>query len=904
MDSPPKISSRFLVGIDLGTTNCSLCYVDCQDPQKRLRQLSIEQLVSAGQSSGSALLPSFCYLPGNHELPPGALALPWNQDGDKAVGIFARDQGAKVPERLISSAKSWLAHAGVNRLNPILPWGSNLGSQMLSPVAASSLYLAHLRDAWNWRFAKELDDHGDPCVLQEQSVVVTVPASFDETARELTLQAARLAGLTHVTLLEEPLAAFYCWLASHQHTWQQEVPVGSRILVVDVGGGTSDFSIIDLEPSGTLRRTSVGTHLLLGGDNMDMALARHVEQTWREKLNQRRWSSLCQECRQAKETLFSEHAPQQITIRLAGSGSSMLAAMKTCTLSASDLTRMLLDGFFPLLPVDSPPPTRSQGIQEMGLPYASDPAITRHLLQFLRTAHPDDTPPGQCPVCQFVLFNGGTMLPAILRERVLDCLEQWTGQRPVALASPDLSLAVSIGAANYGLVRLGQSVRVKGGIARALFLEVDGQSGSRLLCAMPRDTEEGVPQQLPQRLRLRTNQPVSFPIYASATRLGDRLGDFIDKDDTLTRLPPLETVLKYGKGHAAEEVEATIVSSLEETGALRVWCELPATGHRFPLTFDLRGEECSAPTTGIMVDEAACQAALQMLRGYFSKPEKIPSLFTELENVLQAPRQEWGGPLLRLLVDELLAHPEWRNATDDHEARWLNLCGFLLRPGIGVTGDEWRVALAWKLWLAGPVYSRKPAVLSQWQVFWRRIAPGLRPGQQSQIYAALQKQLLGGDGTAILRSNDQVNLECWRTAASLERLSWQHKLKLLQAILRKGRLEEAQFWPIARLAGRKLFHGTWDTVIPAEKWEPLVEKLVERVNQSGNPSPALFALANACRLTGLRTVDLSEQTRQKIAQYLTQYHSPWADLPLQIQEDTATLNNGLLGEQLPLGLTV
>ncbi|MBQ6471612.1 MAG: Hsp70 family protein [Victivallales bacterium] len=892
------------MGIDLGTTNCSLCYVDRQDPELRLQQFSVEQLVSPGQSSGSPLLPSFCYLPGTYDLPPGALALPWNRESDKAVGVFARDQGAKVPERLVASAKSWLAHAGVNRLNPILPWGSGLGGQMLSPVAASSLYLAHLKDAWNWRFAKELDEHGDPCLLQAQSVVVTVPASFDETARELTLQAARLAGLSHVTLLEEPLAAFYCWLAAHQQTWQQEVHVGSRILVVDIGGGTSDFSIIDLERNGTLRRTSVGTHLLLGGDNMDMALARHVEQTWREKLTQRRWSSLCQECRKAKETLLSEHAPEQITIRLAGTGSSLLAAMKTCTLSSSDLTRILLEGFFPLLPEDSQPPARSQGIQEMGLPYASDPAITRHLLHFLRTAHTDDTPPGKCPACQFVLFNGGTMLPAILRERVLDCLEQWTGLRPVALTSPDLSLAVSVGAANYGLVRLGRSVRVKGGIARALFLEVDGQSGSRLLCAMPRDTEEGVPQPLPQRLRLRTNQPVAFPIYASSTRLGDRLGDFIDKDDTLTRLPPLETVLKYGKGQDAEEVEATIVSCLEETGALRVWCELPATGHRFPLTFDLRGEENRPPAAGIMVDETAVQSALALLKGHFSKPDPNPSLFKDLENALGASRQEWGGPLLRLLADGLLAHPEWRNPTEAHEARWLNLCGFLLRPGIGVTGDEWRAALAWKLWLAGPVHPRKPAVHSQWLVFWRRIAPGLRPGQQAQILSALQKQLLGGDGSAIMRANDQVNLECWRTAASLERLPWQHKLKLLQALLHKGRMEEAQFWPIARLAGRKLFHGTWDTVVPADKWEPLVNKLLERVNQSGNPPTALFALANACRLTGMRTIDLSEPTRQDVARHLTQCHSPWANLPLQLQEDTATLHNGLLGEQLPLGLSV
>ncbi|MBR4220135.1 MAG: Hsp70 family protein, partial [Victivallales bacterium] len=544
------MESRFAIGIDLGTTNSSVFYVDLEAEKPSPTLFPILQLVAPGETAAEPLLPSFTYLPGKSELPEGALSLPWDTSETHAVGRFARDQGALLPDRLVASAKSWLAHPGVNRRNRILPWGSDLGQQAISPLTASFYYLEHIRNAWDNAFAKLHDHDGSPCTMASQNVIITVPASFDETARTLTLEAATLAGLQHVTLLEEPLAAFYSWLNRHPDNWLDAVPEGSKVLVVDVGGGTTDFSIIDIQGS-TLRRTAVGEHILLGGDNMDIALAHVAQQKWNTKLPQRQWTQLCHACRHAKETLLSPDAPESLEVRIAGPGSSLFAKSKSYHFEQKQVESLIMEGFLPIIPANSPAPERRRGIQEMGLPYAADPAITKHILQFLRQPDGFIRP-------THLLFNGGAMLPQLLRNRILDAVAEWCGgARPVELSSFNLSLAVSEGAACYALARSGRSIRVKGGIARAYFLEV--ANSDKLVCIMPRDTDEGIRQDLTScTFKLRTNQTVSFPLYSSATRLGDKIGDFIPKDDSLTPLPPLCTSIKYGKSTTGTVVDATI----------------------------------------------------------------------------------------------------------------------------------------------------------------------------------------------------------------------------------------------------------------------------------------------------------------------------------------------------------
>ena len=901
MSADRMIFGRYAVGIDLGTTNCSVCYVDLESNDSTPQMLPLRQTIAAGETAEEVMLPSFCYLPGAHELPDGALALPWDKSPQVAVGVFAREQGALIPERVVSSAKSWLAHSGVNRKGRILPWGSELGGQMISPLQASFHYLEHIRNAWDAKFAHEKDKYGTPCRLAEQTVTVTVPASFDETARKLTLEAAEMAGIRHVTLLEEPLAAFYSFLA-HNKNWSEMVQQGACVLVVDVGGGTSDFSIIQMEEGNTLRRTAVGDHLLLGGDNMDMTLARMVESESGRRLPQRQWSQLCHECRRVKEKLLSEGAPETAEARLSGQGSSLFYKAMSRKFGREEVERIILEGFFPLLPQDAAPPERRHGMREMGLPYASDPAVTRHILQFLRTEKGFISP-------THVLFNGGAMQPAVLRNRVLDAVQDWCGGvRPVELPSYNLSLAVSDGAANYTLARTGRSVRVKGGIARAYYIGVEDDGRKSLVCVMPRDTDENVVQTLDgHSFMLRTNQPVSFPLHASATRLNDMLGDRLEPDDSITPLPPLFTTIRLGKSASTREVAAGISAMLSETGVLELWCDVPDAGKRFPLEFDLRGDATNSQISSLTVEQAQLDKALEFITSAFESPSAPNSVIKGLEEILECARADWNLLVLRKIADLLLAHPEWRRTTAQHESRWLNLCGYCLRPGCGYAGDEWRVSESWKLWFGGTTFPKSIDCASQWHVFWRRVAAGLKSGQQTQAFDKAVKSLLNANGANAIRDNDQAGLEMWRFAASLEQVSPQRKLKLLQALVSKsGKITEPMFWIVGRLAARVPMQESMDSVIPSAKLVPLLAELQQRIVQAGAPKSALFALASATRLSGERTIDLPEKEREQASRFLTKHNAPekWSRMPMEMVEDDAETRKAVFGEELPLGLVL
>ncbi len=338
------MSSRYVVGIDLGTTNSAVAYVDTEAAEPRIESMAIAQLVEAGEVAERPTLPSFLYLAGEHDVRPGDLALPWRDDQDFAVGELAREQGARVSGRLVSSAKSWLCHGGVDRQADILPWGAPEDVRKISPVEASSRFLQHLRAAWQTRFPD------DP--LDDQDVVLTVPASFDEVARELTIEAAARAELHHARLLEEPQAAFYAWLEAHPDSWRDRLAGHRLALVVDVGGGTSDFSLIRVaEEDGAiaLQRLAVGDHILLGGDNVDVALARTLEERFGEKLDSQRWHALTSLCRAAKERLLGDEAPEEETIRIGGRGRSLVGGTLSGTLTREEVQKLVIDGFFPLV---------------------------------------------------------------------------------------------------------------------------------------------------------------------------------------------------------------------------------------------------------------------------------------------------------------------------------------------------------------------------------------------------------------------------------------------------------------------------------------------------------------------------------------------------------------------------
>ena len=393
--------ARYLVGIDLGTTNCAVAFVDTKGrarPTADIRPFPVPQLVAPGETRDRAMLPSFLYLPAGPELPPGASALPWNPEAPRIVGEFARTQGARVPGRLVASSKSWLCHAGVDREAAILPWGSASEVPRVSPVEASSALLGHIRDAWDHAIAR-----GDSnAMLAEQEIVLTVPASFDEAARELTVEAAKKAGLTHLTLLEEPQAAFYCWIVGHQVGWQKEVKAGELILVCDIGGGTTDFSLITVveTPTGPgFRRVAVGDHLLLGGDNIDLALAHHVERKLGGTLDAEQWSALRYACRSAKEQLLAEGGPDRVPVTIPGRGSRVIGGALRSELSREEVRDVAIDGFFPRVDRDAEPDRGPRsGFQEFGLPFVADPAIPRHLSSFLRRHRAEAIGPEHRPI--------------------------------------------------------------------------------------------------------------------------------------------------------------------------------------------------------------------------------------------------------------------------------------------------------------------------------------------------------------------------------------------------------------------------------------------------------------------------------------------------------------------------
>src|SRR5262245_19715373 len=484
------MSSRFVVGIDLGTTNSALAYVDTgAGDTPRCQGLSIPQVVNPGVVEDRQLLPSFLYLPGPNEQPTGSLRLPWDANRDFCVGEFARNFGSQVPTRLVSSAKSWLCHAGVDRRAPILPWKGPEGGRKISPLEASTRYLKHLAESWNARIAKDVAAHR----LEEQDIILTVPASFDALARELTVEAARAAGFENLTLLEEPQAAFYAWLDVTGDDWREQVRVGDLILVADVGGGTTDFTLIEVgEEAGnlSLTRLAVGDHLLLGGDNMDLALAHTVAQGLAAKgtkLDGFQIVQLSHSTRAAKEQILAREGVDAAPVTVLGRGSKVIGGTVKGWLSRQEVDRVLLDGFFPEVARDAEPAKqRAAGLQELGLPYVADPAVTRHLAYFLsrqaealanREHKPKRKKAQAIGLPTAILFNGGVFKAGPLRDKLTSILTKWAkeakGEAVRTLTGNDLDLAVARGAAYYGLVRRGKGVRIRGGTARAYYIGVE-----------------------------------------------------------------------------------------------------------------------------------------------------------------------------------------------------------------------------------------------------------------------------------------------------------------------------------------------------------------------------------------------------------------------------------------------
>jgi molecular chaperone DnaK (HSP70) len=600
----------YIIGIDLGTTNSVVAYTEIRPlgaSAPVIHTFKIPQLVGPGSVGPSEVLPSFVLLPGPHDVPPDALSLPWDEKADKAVGQFARDRGAEIPHRLISSAKSWLCHSGVDRNKPILPWEAPEDQKRLSPVEASAAILSHIKDAWDHVMAAQ-----DPALRMEaQEVFLTVPASFDVVARNLTVQAAEMAGLDRVTLLEEPQAAFYAWIGESGDRWREQVRVGDLILVVDVGGGTTDFSLIRVSESQgdlTLERVAVGDHLLVGGDNMDLTLAYTLSAKTASKgakLTAFQMRGLCQGCRTAKEQLLKEEGEDVYPLTVLGRGSGLIGGAIRTELTRQEVQEILVNGFFPACEKGAQPQAqRKVGMRELGLVYASDPGITRHLAWFLAQSAPQTSSEATQAFPTAVLFNGGVMKAERLKRRLMEVLSSWGPEEDQVslreIQSEDLDLAVARGAAYYGLVRRGKGIRIKGGLSRSYYVAVETAMPAvpglpalrKALCVAGFGMEEGTETLVGEReFGVVVGEPVVFDFLGSRSR-HDAAGTVIeDWEDEIEEITTVEAVLE---GEPGSVVPVSLQSRVTEVGTLELWCISKQDERRFKLEFNVREKNSHA----------------------------------------------------------------------------------------------------------------------------------------------------------------------------------------------------------------------------------------------------------------------------------------------------------------------
>ncbi|WP_306396401.1 Hsp70 family protein [Telluria beijingensis] len=931
----------YLVGIDLGTTNTVLAFA--REGQGAIELFPIDQLVAPGEVAGAPLLPSMRYHPGAGELAPGELQLPWNSldvAGVEhiALGRLARALGAATPGRLVASAKSWLSHTGVDRMAPILPWGAEGEVAKVSPVAASASYLAHLRAAWNTRFPKQ--------PLERQQIVLTVPASFDEGARALTLEAAKQAGLPDVRLLEEPQAALYDWLYRHRARLSDDLGDARLVLVADVGGGTTDFSLVKVEASDgepLLTRIGVGNHLILGGDNMDLALAHLVEarmaeqsgeDAGRNRLSSARLAQLTERCRAAKEQLLADDAPNHVTVTLLGAGSRLIGASRKADLRRDDIERIVLDGFFPLNATQEDAKRARAGIVEFGLPYASDPAVTRHLAGFLRQhaaaarealGLPDD---GALPVPDTILLNGGVFRGSALAQRLFDTLTAWRGAPVRVLHNENPDIAVARGAVAYTLARQGLAPGIESGAARSYYLLLDGEAQGdklRTVCLLPRGTQATLEVALADRsFALRVGRPVRFHLVSTISDDGapPQPGDLVDLDpSSVVRLPAIATVLRAARG-APTEIPVRLVTTLSEVGTLDVHCVAENGGQRWQLAFQLRGDEDGdAQEEALPLELDAAIDKIERVFGARSKqvdPKEVRQLRAGLEHVLGA-RERWTTPLLRRLFDALLARARGRRRSVEHERAWLNLAGYCLRPGFGHPLDEWRIEQLWAMFEGGVQHHKDSQVRAEWWTLWRRVAGGLSTESQLRVLDDFAFNLQADEaerGRRPVTLVDGSEEDMLRVGASLERIPSAYKAEIgewllgqIEDIPSTGKLDARAMarygrylWALGRVGARQSFQSSAHEVAPpdvAEGWLRTLMNLDWR-----KVEPAGFAAAHIARMTGDRSRDIGEAVRDDVLRRLVASGAPptWTAMVREVVELDQAVETRLLGDALPPGL--
>ncbi|MGZ5052738.1 MAG: Hsp70 family protein [Methylobacter sp.] len=922
-----KHNPLYLVGIDLGTTHTVVAYTRADQPNQDIQIFQIEQLIAPGQVAARPLLPSVRYHAASGELSEADLLFPSGtlaESEPAVIGEVARLLGAKSKGRFVTSAKSWLSHPSVDHGADILPWGSGDDVGKVSPIAASASYLEHIRIVWGHKFPD--------APLAEQDIVITVPASFDEAARSLTLEAAKIAGLPNVRLLEEPQAVCYDWLRRHAGSIKEALANVRLLLVCDVGGGTTDLTLIKVEPGEhepKLTRIGVGDHLMLGGDNIDLALAHLVESrlgNGEKRLSAAEMSQLIEQCRIAKERLLADDAPEQVHVTLLGGGSKLIGGSRSVALSREEAREIALDGFFPLSGLDDLPDRKRSGVVEFGLPYAADPAVSKHIAAFLKLhSHAaGEALHGDGYVPDALLLNGGVFRSQTITQRVIDVIRSWRSTPPVLLENRHPELSVAFGAVSYAVARRDKKLKIGGGSARSYFLLVDTvnaetkQAPSTLprtgVCILPKGSEEGDEVVLKgRRFALRLGVPVRFHLVSLSGDGDFKPGDVTEINDLFHSLPPLAVAFEGDDSKANTEVVVELAVTQTEVGTLKIQCiAVEDSSQRWDVEFQIRKKAASHPMeAGLPANFDKISEQIQLIFGAKSKqvdPKAVKNLRADLEKLTGEARTEWTTPLLRAMFGVLLDGAKYQRRSENHERVWLSLTGFCLRPGFGYPLDDWRVEQLWKNYSQGIQFVNETQNWTEWWTLWRRIAGGLDEAAQQRIFNDIAKFLNPASARQVAVAKQLKNRgydDIVRLAAVLERLPVADKIQIGEWLLK--RLEKAgepdqTWWAVGRIGARMPFHGSSHNVVPADTvclWlEQMLAEDWKKIPQAG------FAATLIARMSGDRARDIDENMRRQVVDKLKLSKAPasWIDMVEQFKELDEKEEKQIFGEALPPGL--
>ncbi len=919
-----------VVGIDLGTTHSAIASGRRDTSQAEVP--GIEQWIAPGTTGIEPLLPSFLFLPPAAETTTDPFGdAPW------ILGELARRRGREVPARLVSSAKSWLCHAGVDRTAPILPWGSDDPEILrMSPLEASARLLEHMRRGW------DAAHPGAP--LSAQEVVLTVPASFDEVARELTVRAARQAGLS-VRLLEEPQAAFYDFIAREGQAGLERLCPGERahVLVCDIGGGTTDLSLIRIErtPEGfDSSRRAVGRHLLLGGDNIDLALAHHLEGRFApegKRLPPSEFLQLVQQSRGAKEILLGDSAPESMRVAVSRAGSALVGATRTAEVTRDEVLSLVLTGFFPGARLTERAERRATtALVAFGLPYERDAAITRHLAEFL-TRHASDTraapsaDESEPPDVDAVLYNGGPFRSPALRKHLHRVLEEMLGRPLLEVEQPDPDLSVARGAVAFGRSVHGLLPSIASGAAHGYYVGVAAGAGNpRAVCVVPRGSKEGQRHHVDVGLSLTVGKPVRFELYARDSGVAHGPGELVEVDDDCELLPPLATTFE-AEGES-ETVRVALEGELSAVGTVELACVESATSEtprRFRLAFELRGSEAkrSSRASGAPTDEGSSRGArprssaggarldeaYEAIQRVFGKGRKdvkereVKDLLRTLEKLL-GERRTWTLEQSRALFDVLGPKLKARRRSPDHERVYWMLSSFCLRPGFGHPLDPGRIALVASALEENLAFGQNERTWQQLFIAWRRLAAGLDETRQTRMrdlidpfLAPASRKLKKPKGF-----KPQSLLDGLEAASWLERVPTKRRLELAEWILERTWTDrEPRLWAaIGRLGTRVPLYASAHHVLPARHAENFLDHLLREPWQEMRS--AGLAATQLARRTDDRSRDVSDSVRAEVARRLREIdaRAEWIRSVEEVVPLTELDQADVFGEELPVGLSL